>query len=374
MCIYYNRESTEARPSNTPSYLPFTMPIAISQDQPGNQFHFSSITEMVEVRARETPDFPIIAVPDRNFQFHRYTYRDIDNGANRLAHHYTSLGVKPRSRGDAESSIVTAMLAPSSIDYAINELAFAKMGKQDIETTHHTEILTTVLSAGHTTLFLSTNNSVPALTHLLKATGTTTLVAHPSLLTNAKDAIAELAQDAANQSCQLIDIADKALWDNDESVKPYPRALTPEQEGPLPVFIVHSSGSTGFPKVSSASRISAIQWLTVLHRSLSFYRTKRQPTTSPALDSAYRPLRHCRYTTITVVRLSFLRHVLSTSTHVFVSSRLVLLPSHSWTQTSVSLPVRTPSHHLKYYRSTRKRRPYRGLLCCPVRSKIAGRI
>ncbi|KAJ9111498.1 hypothetical protein QFC22_006525 [Naganishia vaughanmartiniae] len=204
------------------------MPIAISQDKPGNQFHFSSITQMVEVRAQETPDFPIIAVPDRNFQFHRYTYRDIDDGANRLAHHYTSLGVKPRSQGDATSSIVTAMLAPSSIDYAINELAFAKMG--------------------HTTLFLSTNNSVPALTHLLKATGATTLVVHPSLIGNAKEAIAELAEDAANQSCQLVDIAEKSRWDNDESVKPYPRALTPEQEGPLPVFIVHSSGSTGFPK------------------------------------------------------------------------------------------------------------------------------
>ncbi|KAJ9094096.1 hypothetical protein QFC21_006197 [Naganishia friedmannii] len=204
------------------------MPIAISQNQPGNQFHFSSITQMVEVRAQETPDFPIIAVPDRNFQFRRYTYRDIDDGANRLAHYYTSLGVKPRSQGDATSSIVTAMLAPSSIDYAINELAFAKMG--------------------HTTLFLSTNNSIPALTHLLRATDTSTLVVHPSLIENAKGAIAELVMDVTNQSCQLVDIADKSLWDNDESAKPYPRALTPEQEGPLPVFIVHSSGSTGFPK------------------------------------------------------------------------------------------------------------------------------
>lgn len=105
------------------------MTITISRDQPGNQFTFSSITEMVEVRARETPDYPIIAVPDKQFQFHQYTYRDIDDGANRLAHYYTSLGVKPREKGDATSSIVTAMLAPSSIDYAINELAFAKMGK-----------------------------------------------------------------------------------------------------------------------------------------------------------------------------------------------------------------------------------------------------
>lgn len=105
------------------------MTITLSRDAPGNQFTFSSITEMVEVRAQETPDYPIIAVPDKSFQFHQYTYRDIDNGANRLAHYYVSLGVKPRQKGDTETSIVTAMLAPSSIDYAINELAFAKMGK-----------------------------------------------------------------------------------------------------------------------------------------------------------------------------------------------------------------------------------------------------
>lgn len=107
------------------------MPIAV-QDTPGNQFHFSSITEMVEVRAQETPNFPIIAVPDKHFKFHQYSYRDIDDGANRLAHYYAWLGVKPRTRGDATSSIVTALLAPSSIDYAINELAFAKMGESRV--------------------------------------------------------------------------------------------------------------------------------------------------------------------------------------------------------------------------------------------------
>lgn len=116
------------------------MPIAV-QDTPGNQFHFSSITEMVEVRAQETPDFPVIAVPDKHFQFHQYSYRDIDDGANRLAHYYTSLGVKPRQRGDAKSSIVTALLAPSSIDYAINELAFAKMGKQHMRFPRGVELI-----------------------------------------------------------------------------------------------------------------------------------------------------------------------------------------------------------------------------------------
>jgi acyl-coenzyme A synthetase/AMP-(fatty) acid ligase len=105
-------------------------------------------------------------------------------------------------------------------------------------------------SIGHTTLFLSTNNSVPALTHLLKATGTTTLVVHPSLASNGRAAIDDLAQAAPDQACRLVDIADKALWDTVDPVKAYPRALTPEEEGPLPVFIVHSSGSTGFPKVS----------------------------------------------------------------------------------------------------------------------------
>lgn len=74
---------------------------------------------------------------------------------------------------------------------------------------------------------------------------------HPSLTSAGKSAINELAQNAANQACQLVDFAEKAVWDHDNPVKAYPRALTPVEEGPLPVFIVHSSGSTGFPKVSS---------------------------------------------------------------------------------------------------------------------------
>ncbi len=117
-----------------------------------------------------------------------------------------------------------------------------------------TEVLCTLLKCslaktGYCALFLSINNSVPALAHLLKATATLKIIAHPSLQDAARDAIALVQKQGVAMDCEVVSIAPRSAWDRSDRPKPYPRALTPEQEGPLPAFIVHSSGSTGFPKV-----------------------------------------------------------------------------------------------------------------------------
>ena len=93
------------------------------------QFHFQSMTEMVEVRAKETPDKEIVSVPDKQFKFTSYTYKDINEGANRLAHYYHDQEeLEVRKDGDVDTRLNTTIIAPSAIDYAIHELAFAKMG------------------------------------------------------------------------------------------------------------------------------------------------------------------------------------------------------------------------------------------------------
>jgi acyl-CoA synthetase (AMP-forming)/AMP-acid ligase II len=93
------------------------------------QFHFQSMTEMVEVRAKETPDKEIVSVPDKQFKFTSYTYKDINEGADRLAHYYHDQeGLEVRKVGDVDTRLNTTIIAPSAIDYAIHELAFAKMG------------------------------------------------------------------------------------------------------------------------------------------------------------------------------------------------------------------------------------------------------
>jgi acyl-coenzyme A synthetase/AMP-(fatty) acid ligase len=85
---------------------------------------------------------------------------------------------------------------------------------------------------------------------LLKATSALKIVAAPSHWDAANEAIALVKEQGVELDCEVVPIAPKTAWDKNDSPKLYVRALTPEQEGPLPAFIVHSSGSTGFPKVS----------------------------------------------------------------------------------------------------------------------------
>jgi acyl-coenzyme A synthetase/AMP-(fatty) acid ligase len=84
---------------------------------------------------------------------------------------------------------------------------------------------------------------------LLKATSALKIIAHPTLWDVASEAIAFVKEQGVPINCEVVPIAPRSAWDKSDHPKPYVRALTPEQEGPLPAFIVHSSGSTGFPKV-----------------------------------------------------------------------------------------------------------------------------
>ena len=71
----------------------------------------------------------IVSVPDKQFKFTSYTYKDINEGADRLAHYYHDQeGLEVRKVGDVDTRLNTTIIAPSAIDYAIHELAFAKMG------------------------------------------------------------------------------------------------------------------------------------------------------------------------------------------------------------------------------------------------------
>jgi acyl-CoA synthetase (AMP-forming)/AMP-acid ligase II len=91
---------------------------------------FFSIPELLESRAQELPEsFEIVGVPDRHFNLQRYTYKQLDDASTRLAHHYTNSGlITPRRSGDATSQLVVALMAPSSFEYVVTELALVKMG------------------------------------------------------------------------------------------------------------------------------------------------------------------------------------------------------------------------------------------------------
>lgn len=97
---------------------------------------------------------------------------------------------------------------------------------------------------------MSPSNSPPAIAHLAQATSSTYVFTAPSYLSLAKEA-QELAKPSFN--FEIVDLAKSSVYDAKSisrysSSQAYQVALDPADEAPLTAFIVHSSGSTGFPK------------------------------------------------------------------------------------------------------------------------------
>ncbi|GAA5860908.1 hypothetical protein JCM8547_003885 [Rhodosporidiobolus lusitaniae] len=201
-------------------------PTALAANEYGRVFR--SANEL-PTRARQLPDLPVLGTTDADGQATSRTFGELEAAVNLLATHYAST-VPPRQPGDATTKLTCALLAPSGLDYAINELALCRIG--------------------YAVLFISPSNSAPAVAHLAKATSSTFLFTAPSYL-----ALAQEAQQLANPdfSFDIVDLASPSVYDSKaisrySPSKAYQVALDPEDEGPLTAFIVHSSGSTGFPK------------------------------------------------------------------------------------------------------------------------------
>lgn len=125
---------------------------------------------------------------------------------------------------------VIAVLTSTAVDESLLEIALAKLGL--------------------TALLLSVNNSVPAVAHLCKLTKASHLIYGPKYA----DAAAEAQKALADEGISLDIVADKRfpLWGpggvRDSKITDIQARLTPAQEAERTCVILHSSGSTGFPK------------------------------------------------------------------------------------------------------------------------------
>ncbi|KAK0222258.1 hypothetical protein IW262DRAFT_1553304 [Armillaria fumosa] len=107
-----------------------------------------------------------------------------------------------------------------------------------------------LMKLGLTALLLLVNNSAPAFAHLTRLTDATHLIYGAKFVQEAHDT-QELLRNQGYK-VELVEDRHFPLWGPEgvksTKIKSFPATLTPEQESKRPAIILHSSGSTGFPK------------------------------------------------------------------------------------------------------------------------------
>lgn len=214
-----------------------------------------TITELISSRARELPSEPILGYPSRGgVDYVEYTFSDLELLSSRAARIYsTRLPVRTTSKQDAR---VVALLGPSTLEYVFTALALSRLG--------------------FTVLFLSTRLSEAAYLSLLEATKCRHMVVDASFrkvastLSRSSSSSQSQSQQEESESepLHVVDILDKSEFildqvggDDDDEIE---MDTEPETETEIKIeqrdyfdldeesgkiaWIIHSSGSTGFPK------------------------------------------------------------------------------------------------------------------------------
>jgi thioester reductase-like protein len=176
-----------------------------------------TLDELLRQRAASIPDVPIAAYPTSaepdSYQLH--TARQLDGYANAAAHHYRKV-FGNRTRNSPEH--VVALLALSDLDYLVAQFALGRLG--------------------FTVLLLSTRLSAEAIDSLLEKTNCSELV-YSAAFKSTVDAV------SATRPLKSTLLFGGYRGDPGPAID---LDLDPEFETSTSCHIMHSSGSTGFPK------------------------------------------------------------------------------------------------------------------------------
>ncbi|EIW83278.1 L-aminoadipate-semialdehyde dehydrogenase [Coniophora puteana RWD-64-598 SS2] len=200
-----------------------------------------SVNQLFRERLRQYPDLEILGIPDKSFKYTKYTLAQLDAYASLFAHHLADTRLLvPRAKGDSTTQLTVGILGVSNLDYVVTEFALFRMG--------------------YCVLFISPNNSPPAIAHLIKTTKSCAVIAQDGYAPAVEAALTHLDDPSSVKiiSQPVSDVygpgAQKA---HPEKIKWDP-ILDPEEEIRMPVTIIHSSGSTGYPKPIFATNLASV--------------------------------------------------------------------------------------------------------------------
>ncbi|KAF8587429.1 L-aminoadipate-semialdehyde dehydrogenase [Ramaria rubella] len=192
---------------------------------------YHSVNHLVHEQVKNHPDDVILGIPDKELKYTKYTYKELDVAASILAKHYVDSGLLVgRTKGDSSSTLVVGFLSQTNFDYVVNELALSRLG--------------------YCILLISPNNSPAAIVHLLYQTRAESVITSAPLMNVVDSALDNFPNDSkvprviAQPSGELY--GPTARRNNWNFTWQYPLEFS--QEGEQPFVIIHSSGSTGYPK------------------------------------------------------------------------------------------------------------------------------
>ncbi|RFU33965.1 hypothetical protein B7463_g2378, partial [Scytalidium lignicola] len=180
----------------------------------------STIDDLLRSYVAEPIRIPLVAYPAKGVSdFEEFTAGDLDRFADAAVARYMSVGIQHADPSQDKAPIV-AILAPSSFEVVVSIFALNRLGWG--------------------VLFLSTRLTAPAYARLLEMSDCDMLITTPDFET-----IAQAIQ--VEREVRLLPMLERTHYRNVAAPK-FHRMCDPKKESSKIAWIIHSSGSTGFPK------------------------------------------------------------------------------------------------------------------------------
>ncbi|KAL1649596.1 hypothetical protein SLS58_001653 [Diplodia intermedia] len=191
----------------------------------------STIDELIRAQAARADDPVLVAYPATDVDdFEQYTAKRLDRYADAAAAKYKSLGLEPADPTSASDAPVVALLAPSSFEVIVTILAVSRLG--------------------WALLFLSPRLTPAAHARLLETCRCGIIITAPEQQDSLPQIRAALPSTSSLTSIAPITWADYRMPPPPPSTTTTTTTTSSSSSSPSEktAWIIHSSGSTGFPK------------------------------------------------------------------------------------------------------------------------------